>query len=57
MRTHGLARALLTESDGATMVEYAAMVVLIATVSIAIVASIGGRVLGMFSSRVLHNAW
>ena len=43
-------KSLLVEEDGATMVEYALMVALIAAVAIAGATTIGGNVLSKFES-------
>lgn len=43
-------QAMLKDEKGATMVEYALMVALIAVVAIAGVTAVGGNVLGTFNS-------
>jgi Flp pilus assembly pilin Flp len=48
-------RMLCSKQEGATMVEYALMLVLIAAVSIAMVTNIGNTTLAAFSN--LFNNW
>ena len=48
-------KRLLSQSDGATMVEYAVMLALIAFVCIAIVASIGSGTSGLFAP--INSRW
>ena len=45
-----LKRFIRTEEEGATMVEYAIMVALIAVISIAVVTALGGKVASNFDA-------
>lgn len=49
------ARRFLRDDDGATMVEYAIMVVLIAAVALAIIKGLGTKVNSAFNSA--NTAW